>query len=178
MARRFRFPLQTLLKVRRLREREAKRKVAAQHAEIARLDQLDQAARREIAARQGALLDHQRHRYLDPRDLSRGWSWIAHLRSTMAQRQALRAEMVKELERLQAEFRAARQQTRIIEKLRERRWDEYSRDRRRHEQAAADEVAQQLHLLKQNPVGASQPRPPNVASAPRGGRPWPQADRE
>jgi flagellar export protein FliJ len=176
MARRFRFPLQTLLKVRQLREREAKRKVAAQYAEIARLDQLDQAARREIAARQGDLLDHQRHRYLDPRDLSRGWSWIAHLRSAMAQRQAMRAEMVKELERLQAEFRAARQQTRIIEKLRERRWDEYSRDRRRREQAAADEVAQQLHLLKRIPEKTWPRRPghatrPTVASDPRVGRP-------
>ena len=145
MARRFRFPLETLLKVRRLYEREAKRKVAAQSAEIARLDQVNEATRREIATQQDSLLCDQQQQSLNPRDLSRGWAWIAYLRTTITQRQALRANMVEELERLRAEFREARRQTRVIEKLRERRWESYRRDQQRAEQAASEELAQQLH---------------------------------
>lgn len=145
MARRFRFPLQTLLKVRRLREREAKRKVGAKRAEIARLDRLDEAAQKEIVARQQVLLSTQRRERLDPRELSSGWAWIAHLRRGMGQRQVLRVQYLGELQRLQAEFLEARKQVRVIEKLRERRWQEYVHERNRHEQAAADELAQQLH---------------------------------
>ena len=155
MARRFRFPLQTLLKVRRLREREAKRKVAAQSAEIARLDRLDEATGAEIATQQRELLQNQQQAQVDPRELSRRWAWIAHLRSTLAQRQVLRASMVRELERLRAELREARRQSRIIEKLRERRWTEYMRDRRRRELAASDEVARQLHLRTDAAVAES-----------------------
>lgn len=145
MARRFRFPLQTLLKVRRLRERETKRKVAAQSAEIARLDRLDEATRAEIVVQQRALLERQQQAELEPRDLSRGWAWIAYLRQTLSQRQKLRAEMVVRLERLQAEFRDARRDRRVIEELRERRWAQYVHARERGDQAVADELAQQLH---------------------------------
>lgn len=147
MTRRFHFPLETLLKVRRLREREAQRKVAAHRAEIARLDQADEATQREIWAQQAALLDCQCEVRLRPAELSRGWAWIAHLRNTMARRQLARVEMAKELERRQAAFRAARRQTRIIEKLRERRWSAYVSERQRGEQAATDELAQQLHCF-------------------------------
>jgi flagellar protein FliJ len=145
VARRFRFPLQTLLRVRRIREREAKRKLAAKRAEIARLDRLDEATRAEIVAGQQELLDNQKRSALDPRDLARTWAWIGHLRRTLAERQSLRAKMTAEFERLQAEFMELRKQARIIEKLRERRWNEYRDERRRTEQAASDEVAQQLH---------------------------------
>ena len=48
MARRFEFRLQTLLEVRQLREREAKRSVATKSAEIARLDRLNEQTAVEI----------------------------------------------------------------------------------------------------------------------------------
>ena len=169
MARRFHFPLETLLRVRELREREAKRKVAAQHAEIARLDQLNQATQQEIFAQQAALLQEQQQGHLSASGLVRGRAWIVHLRNAIAQREAQRLEMVKTLEQLQAEFRAARQQTRIIEKLRERRWAEYLRDRNRREQAAAEELAQQLHSYGRAApptIAPGSPTPPgrNVAA--------------
>ncbi|MGD8454322.1 MAG: flagellar FliJ family protein [Phycisphaerae bacterium] len=148
MARRFRFPLETLLKVRRLREREAKRKVAAQRAALARLDQLDEATRAEIASRQQVLLGVQRQVQLEPQELTRGWAWIGHLRRTIVQRQVQREEMLGVLEKLQEVYREARRQTRVIEKLRERRWQQYVHDRERREQAAADELAQQLHSMQ------------------------------
>jgi len=148
VARRFNFPLETVLNVRRLHEREAKRKLAAKRAELARLDQLDEATRGEIANRQTEILRAQQTGTVDPRDLSRGWAWIAHLRRTMQQRQQVRERELAELAKLQDAFREARRETRVIEKLRERRWTTYKRDRDRHEQAVADEMAQQLHTRK------------------------------
>ncbi len=144
MAKRFRFRLDTLLKVRRLREREAKRKVAAKRAEIARLDRLDQQTAWEISRSQAALRESQQQGSLDLETLARGRAWIGYLRKTAVERQTLRAALVKELEQLQSEWRQARTQMRILEKLRQRRWDEYVRRRKRREQAEADELAQQL----------------------------------
>lgn len=148
MARRFQFRLQTLLEVRQLREREAKRRVAAKSAEIARVDLLNSQTRSAITGQQEALLAAQQRGRLDPLELQRGRAWIAYLRKTIATRLGQRAALEQELRTLQAELRDARTQTRIIEKLRERRWDEYAHNRARREQAEADELAQQLQGLE------------------------------
>ena len=145
MARRFQFPLETLLRVRALREREAKRKVAAQRAEIARLDRQNRQTAEEISRQQAELLAGQQHGRLDPSALQRGRAWIAHLRRTITLRQAQRVALEAQWQQLQAAWLAARTQLRIIEKLRERRWAAYRHDHSRSEQAAADELAQQLH---------------------------------
>ena len=144
MAKRFTFRLETLLRIRTMREREAKRNVGAKQAEIAQLDQLNRKTAEEIGRRQAALRDHQ-HGVLAPAELVRQRAWIAHLRNTIAQRQAARRELVEELDRLLVEWRETRTRKRIIEKLRQRRWAQYRRDRGRREQAEADELAQQLH---------------------------------
>lgn len=145
MARRFEFRLETLLRVRQSREREAKRKVAAQRAALARLDRLNADTMAEMSRHQQALLDDQRAGLLDPLSLQRGRAWIAHLRRTIAERHVQRRELVAQLQQLQAAFQQARTELRIIEKLRERRWSQYVRARDRNEQAAADELAQHLH---------------------------------
>jgi flagellar FliJ protein len=144
VAKRFRFRLDTLLKVRRLREREAKRKVAAKRADIARLDRLDREAAWEISRSQAALRESQQQGSLDLEGMARGRAWIGYLRRTVVERQSLRVKLIGELEQLQSEWRQARTQMRILEKLRQRRWDEYVRQRKRREQAEADELAQQL----------------------------------
>jgi len=144
VAKRFHFPLETLLRVREVREREAKRKVGHKQAEIARLDQLNQRTAEEISLRQNALRELQ-HGLLTPDDVTRERAWIGYLRRTIVQRQAQRAGLVKELTALREAWRQARTQKRIIAKLRERRWEEYVRDRKRREQAESDELAQQLH---------------------------------
>jgi len=144
VARRFRFTLETLLRVREIREREAQRKVAVKQAEIARLDQLDRQTAAEIAARQQELRACQQQARLAPDELARRRAWIACLRRTVGERQALRAGLVKELEQLQAELRQARVQRRTISRLRERRWEDYLKNRRRREQSEADELARVL----------------------------------
>jgi flagellar protein FliJ len=145
MARRFRFRLETLLRVRQTREREARRNVAAKNAEIARMDQLNQQTADEIRTQQAALLELQQTAHLDPQVLQRGRAWVAHLRRTLAQRQMQRTELVAHLVELQGVLRAARIQTRVLEKLRARQVLQYRRVRDRQEQAAADELAQQMH---------------------------------
>jgi flagellar FliJ protein len=147
VAKRFYFPLETLLRVREVREREAKRKVGRKQAEIARLDQLNQRTAEEISQRQDALRELQQG-VLTPDDLVRERAWIGYLRRTIVQRQAQRVGLVKELAALREAWRQARTQKRIIAKLRERRWEEYVKDRKRHEQAESDELAQQLHSYR------------------------------
>jgi flagellar FliJ protein len=155
VAKRFQFRLETLRRVREIREREAKRKVGAKQAEIARVDQLNRLTAEEISQRQNALRDHQRQKVLAPDVLALENAWIAHLRRTIVERQVLRARLVGELRTLQEKFRRARTQKRIIEKLRERRWEQYRKDRRRQEQTATDELARQL--LAGEAAGGQQP---------------------
>lgn len=148
MARRFAFRLQTLLEVRQMRAREAQRNVAAKSAELARLDRLNAQTAEAVTRQQAALLEAQQGGVLDPVELQRGRAWIAHLRKTIATRQMQKAELGEQLRDLQAKLRDARTQTRIIEKLRERRWNEYTRDRQRREQAEADELARLLQGIE------------------------------
>jgi flagellar FliJ protein len=145
VARRFHFRLQTLLRVRELHEREAKRNVAAKQAEIARLELLNEQTVEEIRRQQEVLLETQRQARPDPLELQRGRAWTGHLRREIADRQALRGQMLEQLGELQGRYQEARKQRRIVEKLRERRWSEYARGRERQQQAVADELAQQLH---------------------------------
>ncbi len=146
MPRRFRFRLETVLRVRELREREAKRKVGAKLAEIAALDNLNQQAATEISKRQGDLNQSQHAVHLDPRELSSGRAWIAYLRRSIAQRQVAKSSLLSELEQLRAELVTARTQTRILEKLRERKHETWKREGQQREQAEMDEVARRLQL--------------------------------
>ncbi|MFQ5804918.1 MAG: flagellar FliJ family protein [Phycisphaerae bacterium] len=147
MAKRFQFRLETLLRVREIREREAKRKVGAKQAEIARVDRLNQQTTEEISRRRETLREQQQEEVLALEALARERAWIAYLRRTITERLAARAALVRELKALQEELRQARTQKRIIEKLRERRREEYVKDRQRREQAESDELARQLHTL-------------------------------
>lgn len=157
MAKRFTFRLDTLLRVRELREREAKRKVGAKQAEIARLDLLNRQTVEDISRRQDMLREDQRGTLATDK-LVRQRAWIAHLRRTIVERQAARVELVAQLEQLQEHLRQARTRKRVIEKLRERRWDEHEHRRKRSEQAESDELARQLHCYKGLAAGSASSR--------------------
>lgn len=142
---RFRFRLQTLLRVRELREREARRKVSAKMAEIARIDEWNRETADDVSRIQRHILERQSTATIDARELTRQRAWVSHLRRTIAERQVAKQSLVTQLESLRAELRTARTQMRVIEKLRERRYGEWKRERGLVEQAAMDEVARQLH---------------------------------
>lgn len=142
---RFKFRLQTLLRVRELREREARRKVSAKVAEIARVDQLNRETADEISKIQRGIVDRQSAPLIDARELTRQRAWVSHLRRTIVERQRAKQSLLTHLEALRAELRVARTQMRVIEKLRERRYGDWTRERGIADQVAMDEVAQQLH---------------------------------
>ena len=148
MAKRFTFRLETVLRVRELHEREAKRKLAAKSAEIARLDTLNAQSAEEIRREQAVLLSGQQGGRLDPLALQRSRAWIAHLRRTISARQVQRVTLEAQRQELQAAYYEARKQVRMLEKLRERRWGEYVQERNRAEQAESDELARQLQRLE------------------------------
>ena len=143
MAKRFHFPLETLLRVRTLREEEVQRRVAAKQSEIVRLDEADVADRAEIDRAQRELAQAQVG-VVGPSTLARGRTWVAHLHRQIASRAVTRQERQRELAALQQELREARKQTKILEKLRERRHAAWKTTQARREQAATDEIAQQL----------------------------------
>ncbi|MCA9244496.1 MAG: hypothetical protein KDA32_11105 [Phycisphaerales bacterium] len=149
MAKKFRFRLQTVLRVRELREREALRRMAEKQGELLLLDQLDDATRADIAAAQDRLRDAQEQAALSPVEMTRARAWIAHLRRTMLERETVRRELQGQLERLRADWRRAQTQKRVIEKLRERRASEHARGSRRREEAQMEEVARGLLLHTQ-----------------------------
>lgn len=142
---RFTFRLQTVLRVRELREREARRKVDAKAAEIARIDQWNRETADEVSRIQRAIVERQMDPQIDVRELTRQRAWVAHLRRTIVERQVAKQSLVAQLEALRGDLRTARTQMRVIEKLRERRFGEWKREHGLAEQAAMDEVARQLH---------------------------------
>ncbi|MFO0839160.1 MAG: flagellar FliJ family protein [Phycisphaerae bacterium] len=150
MPKRFQFRLQTVLRVREVREREAKRRVGKKWGEIALLDSLDRDTTAEIDARQRQLRLLQDAPRIDSTALVRQRAWIAHLRKTMLERQVVRRRLAEELRELQAQLAAARTQTRMLEKLRERGQTEHRKAIQRFEQAQSDELAQRLPALSEH----------------------------
>jgi flagellar export protein FliJ len=145
----FRFRLQTLLRVRDLRERETKRNVALKQAEIARLDEANRSAAEEILRRESAMRTIAERGSIDAAELMRERAWIAHLRQQILEQQRVRACLERDLADLQEAWKRARTDLKVLEKLRERRSDEHRRAQALREQAEADDVARKLYAMKQ-----------------------------
>ena len=118
--------------------------VAAKQAEIARVDELSRQARREILTQESALRTEQSREKLNVAALSTRRSWIAHLKRMMLLHKQMRTEFEDELKHAAQALSRTRTQTQIVEKLRERRWAAYRKQRDRREQSESDELARQL----------------------------------
>ncbi len=152
MARRFEFKLDTVLRVRELREREARRRVGEKLAQIARVNQAIEDTERTIGAQGMQLLQRQRDGALNVVELTRLRAWIAHLRQVLLGQQALHARLQTELEPLRTSLTTARTQTRVLEKLRERRAAEHRQAVERQEAAEHDDLARDLLRLRYAPA--------------------------
>lgn len=144
MARRFQFSLQALLHVRRVREREAARRLAAVGLKIARADALARRTNEQILQQQAALHAVQEQAAPDLATLQRGRAWIAHLRRMLAQLGSERAQLLTESAVLREALTAARRAARVVEKLRERRYEAHRKTAARREMGEADELARLL----------------------------------
>lgn len=152
MGARFRFPLETLLTVRRLEEDKAKRSVGAVQAEIARTDELIRAESQELRRSQGALLEVQQPGVLRASDVSRTRAWISHVQRSLALRERNRLELVGELEKRREVLRSARMRTRMIERLRERQEEAFLHAESRREELQTEEMARQLLWFHPSPA--------------------------
>lgn len=160
MAKRFQFSLQTLLRVRELREQEAQRRLADQQAAVAQVETAIAQNWQEIRATQGRLAAAQNEAALDPTALARGRAWVAHLRNVILQNEQHKAVLSGQLAELRDQWLEARKQRRVLQQLRERRWEQYRRHVQREEQAVMDEVAQQLHTRESGWPGTPQATTP------------------
>lgn len=169
MAKAFRFRLDTLMRVREIREREAKRRVGAKRAEIARVDAAIRETGAEIARASGGLSTAQQKPELDVAELARERAWIAHLRRIVQQQTALRAALEQEHRQLLEEMRQAHVQLRIIQKLRERRWTAHQHERALREMAESDELARNLLVRRSASDGEPRPFTRGELTVPRAG---------
>lgn len=136
---RFHFRLQSLLHYRHHLVEQAEQAlaqvVASEQAVIAQIEQYRSALARcsaEMASvKAHDLQSHDAHRH--------------HLLECIALLEQQRAVIRAECERLQEELITRMQECKTIEKLRQRRLDEYLRDQRRREQHQLDEIAARRH---------------------------------
>lgn len=159
MAQRFRFRLESVLRVREIREREALRKFGAAQAEIALLDRVSREIAEQVAREQGALLAAQSDGRIDTAALTRQRAWIAHLRRTLHERSLARLEMVRRLDALRTAFQRARTDRRALQLLRERRFAAHAREQNRRDQLETDELARNVpRLTGIEPSDGQEPR--------------------
>jgi flagellar FliJ protein len=137
----FRFRLETVLKLRQMAEDQQKRVVGELLSEIHRrqeeavtLDSALRGAGAELKERNG-------EGQIDLRWLGHYQSYVSHVRSCIAEIIESVAELQQKVAEARAELAEAAKQTRIIEKLKERRKQRYDDDLTRAEMREQDEVA-------------------------------------
>ncbi len=132
---RFRFPLQGLLRLRRLRERQARRELAEALRALRDAESACEAARLAVEQAERGLRAGQ--------DAARLRWWaeaLCHRRQRAAQAERLREELAQRVEVLWARFLQLRRDRKAVEQVRVKRWRLYQRELERREQAQADEL--------------------------------------
>lgn len=140
MAAKFKFHLETLLEVRQLQEQQAQarlvdqlRVIEAEKAVLAELEGAATAYRAELAERQKGNLDiHAVMTYMN---------YLNTLDSRIHQQLACIAAAEQAAERLRLELLEATQRKKSVEKLRERHFEEFSKEQQRAETLFLDEMS-------------------------------------
>ncbi|MBM3324448.1 MAG: flagellar export protein FliJ [Calditrichaeota bacterium] len=141
---RFRFRLQKVLDVRRIRERQEQEKlqqaIRRRMQEEKRLDVLEKEVK--------DILQIMRQKQQTPFE---AWAYVAdaRYRGRVEQAKVVQLQRIEEASRLEnsrrQDFTAARRQTRVLEKLKEVRHEEWKREASRQEDKMLDEVAAHAH---------------------------------
>jgi flagellar FliJ protein len=143
---RFVFKLDTLLRVKRNREDEVKRRLAEKNREA-------ETVRTEIEAAQAELKEFQRsvkeHR-------AGGGESVAELRQSVSHRNALKIKLLKAGQKLDnvmveayginQELIKAAQERRAVEIIREKRYEEWKKENAASEQKFIDDLSQQMYV--------------------------------
>lgn len=151
MARRFRFRLDVVERLRRS-ARDAQQRVVADAAlsvslargwESSRISDLHCSFEEARAVQAGARVDVA---HLRASELYRGW-----LRRSIESASAQVLERASVLEQERAKLADASKRVKVIEKLRERQWRRYVQELKREEQATNDEAAAQSYMRSVRP---------------------------
>ena len=146
MAKRFRFSLEVVRKLRQQSQDVQRRRVAdsiraARRVEV-RIDQLTQTLRNTVDQKR----DEQRLNRPDVAELRTNQFYQSWLHRKIVESYDELAERNRELQVKRTKLGKASAQLKAIEKLREKRWQRNQQAVRREEQAATDEVAVRMFL--------------------------------
>jgi flagellar protein FliJ len=141
MAKRFKFRFGTMLKIRKQREDEQKRVVAARLRQIAQVRDQRQALQHQIQAEIDAIRTSQARGAIDIQQVMRHRHWLGHLHKGVLEADARTRFLEARLAQERVVLAEAVKQRRILEKLRERQWVRYQTEESRRETRENDEMS-------------------------------------
>ncbi len=146
MAKRFRFNLETVLKIRQQREDAAKRVVAARLRQIAEVEGEIAGLQTQIRLEIDAFRRSHAQGRIDVTRITRHRHWLIQLDQGVLIARHRMSELQQELARERAVLTEARKQVRVLEKLKERRYQRYRKELARAEARENDEIGNVLHM--------------------------------
>jgi len=150
MAKRFRFRLDTMLKIRRQREDQHKRIVAERIRQITQVREQIAAIERQIQEEIEAIRTGQGARTIDIQQLMRHRHWLGHLNKGGLEAESRLRFLEARLAQERAVLAEAVKQRRILEKLKERQWERYRKEEDRSEIRESDEQATVRYVFNQD----------------------------
>ena len=137
----FRFRLESVLKLRRLAEDEKQRAVGGLLSEIH--DRQQEAVELDLAARAagGELKERNHSGRIDLTWIGNYQSYVSHLRAGIAARIDMVAQLQQRLTESRQELAEAAKQTKILEKVKEKRKQRYDDEIKRLETREQDDIA-------------------------------------
>jgi len=140
MAKRFVFRFETMLKIRRQREDEHKRIVASRTREINRVRDQMASLDRQIHDELGAIRAGQEPGTIDMQQVIRHRHWLGRLHKAVLDSQARLRFLEAHLAQERAALVEAAKNRRVLDKLKERRWERYRKEQDRLETRSADDL--------------------------------------
>jgi len=140
MARRFVFRFETMLRLRRQREDERKRVVAERLRQIARVEDRLASLHRQLRQEAEAIRAAQQPGRMDMQMAVRHRGWIGHLHRAVLEAQGQLRGLEARLAQERAALAEAARLRRVLEKLKERRREQFMQEQERIETRAADDL--------------------------------------
>ena len=141
MAKRFRFRLETVLKVRRQREDQQKRVVAGKAREVTSLGSRTRAIGMRIAQAVGAARGLRRTGPMDMSQIARQRFWISHLQRALIETRQQMQGTERELARERQVLADLARDRKTLEKLKDKQAERYQAEIDRAERLELDELA-------------------------------------
>jgi len=140
MAKRYRFRLETLLRLRQQREDEKKRIVASRLRKIRSLEQHKQVLETRIAEQTEVIRDLLVREQMNIDELKAGRHWMIRLRRGVLEAEGALASNRAILAQERADLANARKDTKVLERLKERQQQAFMAEVERQDRLEADDL--------------------------------------